>query len=236
MVTLVCDRCGKSYDRLPSKSVGSHYCSKRCQYGHVDVVCQRCGKIFVATPKRNRKFCSVTCKDGRLSKTCRTCGKIFATSPSQNARFCSILCKNEGARNPKRHCAACGKLFHPRRRNVFCSRTCAQRGRQHRVQKRCVRCGKTFVVHWVRRQRAIYCSEGCRFQSQRHTKWPSKEQLQHLVIYLSYAKIAVMYGVTPSAIQHWCDTYGIKSLVKKQRIKGAHVAHISGYIGEAYGV
>ncbi len=233
---LVCARCGKLYKRSPARTEGSRYCSRRCQYGHIDVVCQRCGKTFAATPKRNRKFCSVECKNGSLKKVCKTCGKAFTSSPSQNASYCCVACKHEGARNKSKHCAACGKLFHPRRHNSFCSRACAQRGRRRRVRKRCVRCGKPFTTHWARRQTAIYCSESCRLRSQKNTKWPSKEQLRRLVIYLSYAKIAKMFNVTSSAVQYWCRTYEIEAPVKKQKIKREQSSRPSGYIGEAYGI
>lgn len=235
---LICARCGKLYKRSPTRAEGSKYCSRRCQYGHVDVVCQRCGKTFAATPKRNRKFCSVQCKNGTLTKVCKACGRVFKSSPSQDASFCSIPCKHEGARNKAKHCAACGKKFHPRRRNIlFCSRACAQRGRRRRIQKRCTRCGKTFTIHWARRQTAIYCSESCRLRSQKNTRWPDKDQLRHLVTYLSFAKIGRMFGVTPTAVQYWCRTYGIEAPVKKQRIKGVdHNRKLSGYIGEAYGI
>lgn len=134
----------------------------------------------------------------KYTKTCRECGTTFVTS-NPNVVYCSPTCKDEVHRRADREyrrkkkeekatgqkvqkvktCPVCGKEFHPRGYQIYCSVPCQrehnkptkeqQRERFQRyldqrkaerkpIMQTCKVCGEVFQPYG----RQIYCSPDCK--------------------------------------------------------------------------
>jgi hypothetical protein len=72
----------------------------------------------------------------------------------------------------------------------------------------CKFCGKKFnVLH--RDRKGYYCSQKCSAESLRRAERPSKEDLEKLVLEVSFVKLGKIYGVSDNAIRKWCRAYKI---------------------------
>jgi len=213
--------------------------------------CHHCNQPYKAKPSRASAthFCSIPCRAAEQGNPhtfiCLHCKKPYRRQPSQaiKTRFCSNKCRAAAYRRPEKHCKGCRIRFTPTREaQTYCTAACRKKNfgktRMHRVTKRCKRsgCGKTMEVPWSRRHRKNYCSVACRAADRRITKRPTPEQLRHLVIYMTYAKIAPLYSVCEGTVMNWARLYGIHSPSHKKPSYGTKHSERSGYVGEAYGV
>jgi hypothetical protein len=217
-VIFTCHHCNQQYETKPSRASATHYCSISCR-----AVAQSNPSTFI----------------------CQHCKQPYKKQPSLHGKtkFCSNKCRAAAHKRPEIRCKGCRLLFTPTRdAQVYCTPTCRKKNfgktRMHRVTKWCKRsgCGKPMDVQWSRRNRKNYCSVACRAADRRIRKKPTPEQLQHLVIYMTYAQIAQLYGVCAGTVMNWARTYKIRSPVKKKPPNGPKRPSISGYVGEAYGV
>jgi endogenous inhibitor of DNA gyrase (YacG/DUF329 family) len=61
MVTLQCERCGRTFSQRPSRR-NRRFCSRVCYHpGRKEQKCPRCGRLFVPKDSRKRTFCSHAC-------------------------------------------------------------------------------------------------------------------------------------------------------------------------------
>ena len=115
------------------------------------------------------------------------CGKILVTSTSRvrdgRGRFCSRQCAGRYATGPKGHrfshgrfariehrCPKCGKVFHAKAKQRFCSVACARRPKAIRE---CEYCQQPFHPHSYRTR---FCSWKCRNDAQRVTDRKPKKR------------------------------------------------------------
>ena len=123
MAKVICDYCGKEFNKPPSQIFEHNFCSRECycNYGREKVICDCCGKEFyVKKNKINRQshfFCSKKCKDrgvslfqsgenhpnykgGNMTTNCDYCGKEItlkrANFNSHEHHYCSTECKYKG--------------------------------------------------------------------------------------------------------------------------------------------
>ena len=216
-------------------------------------ICHHCHEPYKARPSRASRttYCSMECKAAAQCHPssgtfiCDYCKQQYHRQPSQagKTKYCSNKCRAASTRRKEIHCKGCRVLFTPTRdKQVYCTRSCRKKNsgkfRMHRVTKRCMnsRCGKLIQATWSRRHRKNYCSIACRSAARRIKNRPTPDQLKHLVIYLTYAKIAKHYDVCECTIVNWAKEYGIHSPCRKKTFRGPKHNDGSGYIGEAYGV
>jgi hypothetical protein len=72
--------------------------------------------------------------------------------------------------------------------------------RKHTGQ--CLLCGKNAYE-------AKFCSQKCAHIAQRKIQWPTKEELEKLLVSESFCAIGRMYQVSDNAVRKWVKTYGI---------------------------
>lgn len=214
----ICHHCKEPYRAKPSRASRTHYCSMKCKaaaQGHPNTfICQHCKKTY-------RKQPSLTGK----------------------TKYCSNKCRAAAHRRPEIHCKGCRVLFTPtRKEQVYCTPRCRKKNagkyRMHRITKRCKRsaCGKIMQVQWSKRNRANYCSVKCRSMDRRINRKPTSDQLKHLVIFMTYAQIGKLYNACGCTVMGWAKEYEIRSPFHKRQLRGPSNPHVSGYIGEAYGI
>jgi len=177
---------------------------------------------------------------------CHYCQKTYKRQPSQApiTKYCSNKCRAADHKHPEIHCHGCNIMFNPtRKEQVYCTPRCRRKNfgktRMHRVTKRCMYsgCGKPIEVQWSRRHRKNYCSIACRSAARRIKKRPSSEQLQHLVLYMTYKQISQNYNVCACTVMNWAKEYGIRSPSHKKSSRSPwRLGHTGAYIGELYGV
>lgn len=108
-----------------------------------------------------------------IEKQCIICGKTF-TAIRRSTKTCSAECSQErGRRNAAAYrdrnriirteiCPVCGKEFHPKGTQVYCSRQCANSPDKllEAITIKCIVCGKPFTTYDRRRKTCgAYCSE-----------------------------------------------------------------------------
>lgn len=162
-------------------------------------LCKFCGEKFVikfysgkgsGSGKQNakrRSFCTDRCKnaygrkktENKIKKECEICGKEFWIFPSQKRRFCSRMCQYEEqkklrVKRVEKQCLNCKKIYqiNPNKlsdkNKKFCNRKC-----QHeysRIKKKCITCGKEFVVRRCKSHLYKRCSRGCQYHDQSNGK------------------------------------------------------------------
>lgn len=74
------------------------------------------------------------------------------------------------------------------------------------VEKECKVCKKTFSTKRIENQ---YCSNVCRGYDDRKTKWPTKEELQNLIVSTSWVQIGKMFNVSDNAVRKWARKYNL---------------------------
>ena len=113
-------------------------------------------------------------------------------------------------------CPVCRTSFKKKGGQVCCSRRCAAKQVSTHVELRCQCCGGVFKAA-RRHSRQKYCSWGCYSLARRKVKWPTEEQLRHLLKKATIRKIAESYGLTQTAVWHWCDFYGIEKPLRSRK-------------------
>ena len=139
-----------------------------------DIICKMCGKKFKAQ-ERYRKYCNIKCKDfagkNRYKLKCENCEREFSNSVKR--RFCSVKCSNSISAQKRKtlvtkKCLKCGKEYEIQQHRVkegkkyFCSDICRMSWNT-RIKKIC-KCGKEFEVFIGRKDKAIYCSNECKWK------------------------------------------------------------------------
>jgi hypothetical protein len=74
------------------------------------------------------------------------------------------------------------------------------------IEKICI-CGKSFKT---RIGKSIFCSYKCCGISQRRVERPTKEQLQEMIVSMSWVAIGRHFGVSDNAVRKWAKNYGLK--------------------------
>ena len=80
-VILICQQCGKEFERNLSQKDNAKFCSYEC-YGKWN----------------SENICGINhpnWKGGLVTKNCEICSKEFKSAPSKNSKFCSKECYNE---------------------------------------------------------------------------------------------------------------------------------------------
>lgn len=137
-------------------------------------VCDVCGKIFSSlSPKANTRFCSAACnaqaqrkrKKNYTIRKCVVCGKNFSVFKTKTTRCCSKSCamtlswQTGREKITEKICPTCNKKFSPKRRKqIYCSRTCAAKSRETLTEKICPVCGRKFMPA---NSKVTYCSKTC---------------------------------------------------------------------------
>ena len=102
--------------------------------------CEHCDKVLSGQQKR---FCSTECwyasRKWKKQANCEVCGKEF-TRNFKTQRCCSIECGHAAKRSDRScTCVACGQVFerpHGKAGRLYCSRSCAMKGRYRTGQLR----------------------------------------------------------------------------------------------------
>ena len=120
---VVCDTCGKEFDKMPCKIKKTNYCSTTCHY--------------------SRKY-------ERITVTCEVCHKEFTKKPSHAARtqnhYCSVNCTNKGFHLLVHHYDENGNLIE--KKCSLCSRWLAPKDfwaantTQSKLGSACIKCQK----------------------------------------------------------------------------------------------
>jgi len=78
-VTLVCEHCGKSYERYAWQADRSKYCCKTCKgmarRKRVTLICEICGQPYevIASRVERSKYCSMACAgESRRAPQCES--------------------------------------------------------------------------------------------------------------------------------------------------------------------
>lgn len=100
-IDLICQECGVTYQKTPSKAKNSKFCSKSCKdkstSKHKTKQCLSCKKEFKST--RGKKYCSRKCymddnKKKRVSLTCDNCGIKYEKPFDEVTKYCSKTCQH----------------------------------------------------------------------------------------------------------------------------------------------
>lgn len=179
-----CIQCGKEYSNYKERS---QFCSNECKKIYRNSItynCDYCGKEFVLTQSKlnslktgehKHLFCSRTCADNyqrnSVIKICERCGKEYTVCNSFKdiQRFCSKECyklsRKENSVALNKICPVCGKSFSTyHKQQIYCSKECAGKSQQNRVECTCEYCGKSFerIKSEVDKNRHHYCSKECK--------------------------------------------------------------------------
>jgi very-short-patch-repair endonuclease len=173
---LLCQHCGKSFQRTGARAAQARFCSMACKSAASnarDLTCGVCGDTFRACGERasTAKFCSQRCKGiaARVQFTCETCGTVSYGYQNRNKRWCSRACASEARKTGFEHaCAQCGTSFYASRAGAkFCSLSCHNINQGHaKTTHVCKVCGTEFRWSPSRsasgNYRITYCSLACR--------------------------------------------------------------------------
>lgn len=109
-VKVICDNCGKSFERYPSTVKKHNFCNQQCykEYHSKDTkyyICEICGKKFKGMKHNANRFCSRECYNQyhnieNKNRECPVCHKIFAAD-RQSRIYCSVECYNKDRHMPK---------------------------------------------------------------------------------------------------------------------------------------
>lgn len=101
---LICEVCGKEYEKYASQVGKHHFCSRECYLtAHSKNVptctCEICGKTFKGTKANANRFCSRECYNQfhcikNKQRKCPVCKKIFIAKTSED-KYCSWDCYNK---------------------------------------------------------------------------------------------------------------------------------------------
>jgi G:T-mismatch repair DNA endonuclease (very short patch repair protein) len=142
----------------------------------------------------------------RIIKVCEYCGKEYDVKPSksESSKYCSRECK-DNHRVEKSEitimCDTCGKEMVVKKGEVtkgkkYCSNECCAKGKENKVEKICIICGKEYSTHNRRSDKSVTCSNDCKkvWQSEIYSK--KEEVIERLK----------GQGVKASLIQQQFDT------------------------------
>ena len=202
----ICEQCGKTYENY--KEI-SHFCSKECKNKHRESLtydCDNCGKTFITTQskldslksgKHKHMFCSRKCADEFLKTSvinrCEQCGKEYEITYvfKDIQKFCSRICydnyRKEHSVILHKTCPLCKNEFETyHKTQIYCSKECAGKAQQNRIECKCKYCGKTFerIKSEVDKNKRHYCSKECKLLSM---SW-SHEDIDKLKKY--YGKVS----------------------------------------------
>lgn len=103
-----------------------------------------------------------------MIKQCVVCEKKFSIKPSQvkigEGKYCSRRCR---CIKPIKKCLVCGNNFEDIKsvinKRKYCSRNCYNIGRNKKVLRQCLKCGRKFRVQRadIKRGHGKYCSINC---------------------------------------------------------------------------
>lgn len=143
--TVICDGCGKEFNKYPYLVRPTNYCSLKCYHSstnlRVEKVCMKCGKEFLARKylrdKGYGQYCSRKCQHSdypqQVIMTCKQCGVKFTKPPSvaKLTQYCSKACQDLGMSEFEIHvCAQCKNEFKipmwevRNGKGKFCTREC----------------------------------------------------------------------------------------------------------------
>lgn len=104
---VVCEHCGKRFNRSPSLIRNRVFCSRECRsaFARPELVCPGCGKTFIRNPHNARQYCSWECfKQSRWEIVkCAMCDKEYQKRVSEikkakengHLHMCSRNCRNK---------------------------------------------------------------------------------------------------------------------------------------------
>ncbi|MGJ0846648.1 hypothetical protein ACR77J_08165 [Tissierella praeacuta] len=111
-----------------------------------------------------------------LTVKCANCTKEFNIKPSEFIKtknsFCSIDCHDEWQRNnpykistvSSKMCPICKKIFETtkhRKRQIYCSKECADVAKEDKLTVQCKICGRNIIVKRSMADKTATCSEEC---------------------------------------------------------------------------
>lgn len=107
---LICEVCGKEYEKYASQVGKHHFCSRDCYlvFHSKNVptcTCEICGTVFKGTTANANRFCSRECYNEfhfikNKNRVCPVCRKIFIAKSSED-KYCSWECYNQDRHPPK---------------------------------------------------------------------------------------------------------------------------------------
>lgn len=115
-VKVICDTCGKEFEKYESKLSKHNFCNRECylEFHRVKrdpVICETCGKSFITkNPKHKHHYCCKECyqiahSSGDKNRICPNCGKHFIADRKERI-YCSHKCytsHREYAKGPEHH-------------------------------------------------------------------------------------------------------------------------------------
>lgn len=185
--------------------------------------CAFCGKEFELKAP-NQTYCSSKCMRS-VKVECEVCGKdIVRLKRKDNVYFCSRKCAMiHSGKTTVNNCKTCGKRFTVKTSNLqygwgkYCSKPCANKGREVEHHLTCLQCGKIFLGdrnNWMHQK---YCSKEC---TQKATRVPiDKELLQTLYVEeeMTSREIGQIIGRSAKVVRDYLKYHGI--LVRPDGIK-----------------
>ena len=141
----VCKSCGEEFK---SRKRSRDYCSVDCMRKYkasptFNKVCKYsgCSGEF-STKKEKQEYCSRQChynhkielyKEKAIEKECPNCNNVYVVDDNkmgERKKYCSKKCHSESMtkKSNKRVCPTCESVFYTKRKNVFCSKSCANKG------------------------------------------------------------------------------------------------------------
>lgn len=139
------------------------------------VSCKYCSKIFeISEFQFNRgrgKYCSRGCylNDHQVIKICKRCGKEFKVVKKRAKVSEYKYCPECYGRKINIECKYCKKIFRDYEINnrIYCSIDCMNKGMMQREKLKCKICGKEFELPLSQTVDRMYCSNECRWISQK---------------------------------------------------------------------
>lgn len=108
---LICETCGKEYEKYASQVGKHHFCSRACYLAaHAKNVptctCEMCGKTFKSIKSNANRFCSRDCYNEfhrikEKERICPVCHKTFIAKTSKD-KYCSLDCYNKDRHMPSK--------------------------------------------------------------------------------------------------------------------------------------
>lgn len=110
-INLICDNCGKRFEKYKNKISTNNFCSRDCYliFHAKDVqqyVCETCGATFKGDKYNANRFCSRKCYEEyhqikNKTRVCPTCKQSFTAKSSEDI-YCSWECYNKDRHMPNK--------------------------------------------------------------------------------------------------------------------------------------
>lgn len=157
-IAITCQWCGKDFD-VPKSRWGRKHCSPECSHEHrskrttIAVPCDVCGQIMQRKRHQIEAYKYNICSNKCLAKHFKM-RRLDPSAPYTKAN------RKGHPYSSQRKCEKCGKEFHARPYQRFCSKDC----QRNRVIVNCSNCGQQLerLVSKTKNFQHVFCDRKCK--------------------------------------------------------------------------